>query len=114
MVRLRCYSSIDLVTVQAEDFVLSGFHGFWNHQPDKFIQRSQLLAVLWLGFSSLFVRCAVVPDIDKGKSLECIENQADPFRKAGKIKATEWFAKRKISNKVESGPDVPFEQVDWF
>ena len=54
MVRLGGDSSVDLVTIQAEDFRLSGFHRLWNHQPDYLVQRRQLLAMLWLARASHF------------------------------------------------------------
>ena len=54
---------------------------------------------------------ALVPDVDKGKRLERIEHELDPFREAGEFKTFERFAKGQISNQVEGGPDVPFEHV---
>ena len=57
---------------------------------------------------------ALIPDVDKRKRLERIEDKLDPFGKVGNLKAIERFAKGKISDQVERGPDVPFEQVDCF
>ena len=64
---------------------------------------------------SFFTRWrALVPDIDKGKSLERIEYEADPLCETGKLEAIERLAKRKVSDQVESGPDISFEQVNRF
>ena len=56
---------------------------------------------------------ALAPDVDKGKSLERVEHELDPFCKAGKFETFERFAKGQISNQVKSGPDVPFKHVHW-
>ena len=53
----------------------------------------------------------LVPDIDKGKRLERIEHELDPFCEAGQFETFKRFAKGQISNQVKSGPDVPFEHV---
>lgn len=72
--------------------------------------------MLWLVSSSFLTtwESALIPDIDKGKGLERIEYESDPFCEAGKLKAIERLAKREISNQVESSPDIPFEQVNRF
>ena len=57
-------------------------------------------------------RFAIIPDVDKGNSLESVEYKLDPFCEAAKFEAVERFTKCKIPNQVESRPDVPFQQVD--
>ena len=113
VVRLGGDAPVDFVAVQAEDFHLAGLHRLGDHQSDNLVQRRQLLAIC-LGFSygsSGFGIVTFVPDIDKGKRLERIEHELNPFREAGQFETFKRFAKGQISNQVKSGPDVPFEHV---
>ena len=33
-------TAVDFADIEVKDFVLAGFHGFWDHHPDDFVEGS--------------------------------------------------------------------------